>query len=105
MPVGDVQTRNRQGKVFPDILSDRHVERGVLRQMIARKWIAGRAVGKARTIIYVGRGEKLPGERGLESKIQSIPLVMIEEEITLVRRTKIGQAAGDGAAALRHLIG
>ena len=62
--VGDVESRDRGGEAFGEILAEGKIEGGVGRQVVALVWLtwdAGLSVAEAGAVVDIRRGVRAPG--------------------------------------------
>jgi hypothetical protein len=76
--VGYVQGIQRCGDALAEVLANRNVERGVLRQMVAGIGLVNECVTEAGAIIDVGGCVGAPGKGDVAANVQSVALVVIE---------------------------
>lgn len=98
--IGNIERVQRGGETLAEILADREVESGVLRQVSGR----GIAISKSRAIVDVCGSIGMPGKIDVAAGIQSVALVMVKGK-ELGAGRKISQAAGNGAAGAGNLVG
>jgi hypothetical protein len=94
-----VERGEAQVEILPEGFADGNIKRCVRGQM-------GRtiAVEKAGAIVDVEVRRRTPGQPQIEAGRERVALVVIEEEVALVRRLEIGEAAADRAGALGVLV-
>jgi len=63
------------------------------------------SVDEARAVAGIEVGPDAPGEIEIEAGGECVALVVVEEEITFVRRGEIGKTTGYSSSALRVLMG
>ena len=99
--VGKVQAVDGNGKILADRLSEREIESGVGLEMAGH---VSAAVGEAGAVVEAARGPGTPRQVGFEVCVQSVALIVIQEEVAVVRRREIGEPSRDCAFAFGMLI-
>ena len=102
--VGHVQGIQRRGESLAEILTDREIKAGVLRQVVPWIWVPRKGIAEARAVVDVGGSKRTPRKSDIAAKIESISLIVIKRE-EVARGRKIRQAPRDGQFAFRNLIG
>jgi hypothetical protein len=102
--VGHVQGIQRRGESLAEVLTDRKIKGGVLRQVVPWIWVPRKSIAEARAVVEVGGGKRTPRKSDVATKIESISLIVVKRE-EVARRRKIRQAPRDGQFAFRYLIG
>src|SRR5450631_2547207 len=91
------------GESLAEIFAERHIERGVLRQVRSGVGLTGKGIGETGTVVNVGRSVRTPRQGEIAADIERVALVMVERAPCQVR--KIGQPAIDESSGTRHLVG
>lgn len=102
--VSHVQSVQRRGESLAEVLTDRKVKRGVLRQVVPRIWVPRKRIAEARAVVDVGGGKRAPRKSEIAAKIESISLIVIKRE-EVARGQEICQAPRDWQFAFGDLIG
>ena len=76
----------------------------MLRQILAGIWRARESVAESGAVVNVGGGIGAPREADVAAYVERVALVVIERSES-GREREVGEAAGDGAAALGDLVG
>ena len=99
-PVGDVQSMHRNRPFLSKGLTKSYIE-----ELVPRQVFGAFSVEKTRTIVITARGETVFRKQAIESNIQSVALVVIEEEVSGRRSwARADQSANDTAAAKCQLV-
>ena len=105
--VGHVEGGYGSGEAFAEILAQGEIESGVAGEIVALVRPAGNAgfsIGEAGAVVNVGRSIGAPRESDVAAHIEGVALIVVEWAESGSER-EIGEAAGDGTAALGDLVG
>ena len=99
MVVADVERAEAQVPFLSERFADGDIHRRV------RGQVSGAiAIEKSGTVVHVHGGPTAPRKLEVRSRTERIALVVIEEEISLLRRREVGEPTGDRSCAFGILM-
>lgn len=98
--IGAVLRGERDAEAFAEGFSERESKLGMAREMVGTVFVE-----ETRAVAQVSRGKRAPRQDGMEAGAERIPLIVVEQEKALVRRSEVSEAAGNSASAFNELVG